>query len=233
MVFVVGCPRSGTTWMWGLLTSHPGIVSLDWEDFGGHPSFKGNKRITSETGAFINFDDKHILRCIGQKAKKNAGKILVEKTPSHTLHLDRITNLIPHALFLFMVRDPRSNISSMLHSTFYTFATSLDNALETYLKYNDVIRHYKYDKRFMSIRYEDLHRETAHTLGRVFQFIGLESDGIDDIIKENALKVKVDIPGVFRKGIINGYVEELSRDEIDYIQTKTSDMMGQLGYDKI
>ena len=49
LIFIIGAPRSGTTWLWGLLTSHPDVVPLVREDFNPSVSSVINgKRITSE-----------------------------------------------------------------------------------------------------------------------------------------------------------------------------------------
>ena len=67
-LFIVGVPRSGTTWIWGLLTSHADVRSLERHDFDpSKPSVINNKRQTSETGAFINFSDDFIKQTIRQK----------------------------------------------------------------------------------------------------------------------------------------------------------------------
>ena len=57
-IFIVGVPRSGTTWVWGLLTSHNDVLSLEKDDFDSNErSIVNNKRVTSETGAFIRYEN--------------------------------------------------------------------------------------------------------------------------------------------------------------------------------
>lgn len=80
LIFIVGVPRSGTTWLWGLLTSHPDVAPIVREDFDpDNPSVIDGKRVTSETGAFIRYDDDKIVNDINRKIESFRDKVLVEK----------------------------------------------------------------------------------------------------------------------------------------------------------
>lgn len=227
-VFIVGAPRSGTTWLWGMLTSHPKIEALVREDFDpNNPSVVDGKRITSETGAFINFDDQKITTVIEAKFKKHPSKTLIEKTPSHTLHIERILHLFPDAKVLHIIRDPRSVIASMLRSEFFNFADSPEDAIRQYRHYAETMMPYLKDSRVFTVRYEELKNNPHMVLTKIFNFIDLRiSDNcLCQIIKENENVSKVSMKGVFRRGKVDGYKKDLSVEQIKKIEYELSDLI--------
>jgi len=219
LVFIVGVPRSGTTWMWGLLTSHPNVETLVREDIDPlNPSVVDGKRITSETGIFIKYDDKVVLSTINKKIKKHPEKILVEKTPMHILHIKKIMRLFPDAKIIHVLRDPRAVAASMLHSKFYKFANSIRDTTDQYEKCINAIRPFEKNPNVYTLKYEDLFHETRAQLTKVLDFIGLSEKYIEKMINENHKKTKVDLKGVYRKGKINIYKKELTPKQIKTIE---------------
>ncbi|HEY1740895.1 MAG TPA: sulfotransferase, partial [Acidimicrobiia bacterium] len=121
MIALVGAPRSGTTWLQTLLASHDAIVSPQetnlfsryvapleerWcYEARGSVAERQQRRFTGlgavltaaefhgEVGHFV--DD--VLRSIA--ALKPGATILVEKTPSHSLHVDLVARYVPGARF--------------------------------------------------------------------------------------------------------------------------------------
>jgi hypothetical protein len=226
LVFILGAPRSGTTWMWGLLTSHPDIIPITREDFDpANPSVVDGRRVTSETGAFVRYDDAMIERVIQTKLDAFPDKVLVEKTPYHTLHLARIRSLFPAAKFVYMLRDPRAVVSSVLHSTFFNFDRSIENATKQYRQFVETAAPYFDTPGFLKVRYEDLTVSPATGLHSVLEFLGLSPKAIPGMIAENRGKTKVDIAGVFRRGITDSYRDDLRQDQIEFIETDLADLL--------
>lgn len=231
-VFIVGAPRSGTTWLWGLLTSHPDIIPLVREDFDiSQPSVIDNRRITSETGAFVNYKDKHIIDVIKKKYFDNPEKIIIEKTPSHIFYVDRIFSMFPKSKILYIMRDPRAVISSMLLSNFFHFADSIDDAVKKYRDCVSAITPYLNSSKLHKIRYEDLIIDTENTLSEVFDFIHLPKENIQTIIQENTNVSKVKLDGVFRKGVIDSYKKDLKMQNIRKIEKELGDVLTNYGYE--
>ena len=125
-VFVVGAPRSGTTWVQRLLTAHPRIV-------GGTESHLFNALSLLIPGNEDRRDDRRLvgLRCYFTEARrieimtalwleamtplvaeKPGATVLVEKTPDHAHHMKRILRVLPAARFVHVVRDSRAVIVS-------------------------------------------------------------------------------------------------------------------------
>lgn len=234
LVFIIGAPRTGTTWLWGLLTSHPDVIPLVREDFNpSMPSVIDGKIITSETGAFINHDDHCIHKVVQTKMRNNPGKMLVEKTPLHILHMGRILKLFPGAKILFIARDPRFVISSMLHSKFFNFAESLEDAIVKHKSYIDAAEPFLDNPKLYFLKYENLLAGTEKRLGKIFNFIGLSKKNVKDIIKENHKKCKVQIKGVLNKeniGKIDSYKKDLTKDQIKKIENELAEIMARFNY---
>jgi len=226
LVFILGAPRSGTTWMWGLLTSHPTVVPLMREDFDpGNPSVVDGRRMTSETGAFVRYDDALILEAVERKRRDFPGKTLVEKTPLHTLHISRILNLFPEAKLVYMMRDPRAVVSSVIHATFFNFDRSVENTAKQYRKFLQQAEPYFDTPRCLLIRYEDLAADPAASVQKVLGFLELSEEPAARMIEENRGRVKVDIDGVFRRGTVDGYRNDLRAEQIEVIEKELSDLL--------
>lgn len=142
-LFVVGCPRSGTTWVAWLLAQHPATVvslhtgffqaladNLTWfERTGGF----GNRVIgaaVEDSGSdsqrlstlqeLVEPEELHaacrpLAECLfNGMARTNAdARWAVEKTPENLLHAELIRAVLPEASFLHVIRDPRAVFSSM------------------------------------------------------------------------------------------------------------------------
>ena len=116
LVIVCGCPRSGTSWVWGLLISNKNFKPLLIEDFPGIKSvgdvrkmkLENGFRTTETTVFFSNLTDEQIKHDISKKIKDEPEVFFVEKTPPNLLKLDRIIKLFPEAKIIHIIRDPRA-----------------------------------------------------------------------------------------------------------------------------
>ena len=220
-IFIVGAPRSGTTWLWGILTSHPKVASMEISDFNPKKSsIKDGKRTTSETGAFLRYSQTFIKETYTKKQKQQPRKFLVEKTPHHIYKLEEIKNCFPEAKILFIERNPKSVISSMLNSKFYNFANDIDDAIEKYNSCITALNDYKNKDIIHHIKYEDLHDAPIKTVNKALNFIGLPTKHTRKMVKDNRGRSKVDIKGVFRKGTTDSYKTEFSEDELKKMDKK-------------
>ena len=111
-VFIVGCPRSGTTLLQSMLAAHPYIMSLPETHF-FFKLFYGNYRLQNfgitiwskkiienfeQIGSvekkpigikkyFVGHLTKTFFEILDSKVKENGKKILVEKTPIHLRYI--------------------------------------------------------------------------------------------------------------------------------------------------
>lgn len=143
-IFIVGCPRSGTTLLQGMLAAHPRIFSLPETFFFAKvlprswlkryllwPAIKVRghlQRLIREMGR----DDLLPLGRIGlfqrdyhvpfvkvmDQMTTDAGKdIWVEKTPWHIYCIEEIRKRMPNAIFIHIVRDGRDMVASLYDAT--------------------------------------------------------------------------------------------------------------------
>ena len=123
-IFVGGAARSGTTLVQNMLDSHPDIC--------GAPEFHHiadivqlRKKLYSSIDQELidlvcSYDDVDSCICalieglLLPLAEKYGCRLLSEKTPNNVLIFPELINLFPEAHFIYVVRDPRAVIASML-----------------------------------------------------------------------------------------------------------------------
>ena len=112
---------------------------------------------------------------VSEFLRKKSKKIFCEKSPQHLKHINEISLLYPDAKFIYMLRDGRDTVSSMLKMPWRS--PSLIENIESWLRYiklgEAAQRHFPSD-RLLSLRYEDLLLEPEKSLRLVCDFIGVE-----------------------------------------------------------
>ena len=136
-IIIIGAPRSGTTLLFETLAAHEDLWCLS----GGGESHWHIEVIESLNPARRNFDsnrlaakdasddirdrlisnfitdlrDRNGLPLIGATGKATRETVrLLEKTPKNALRIPFLDRLFPDALYIFLVRRARDNISSMM-----------------------------------------------------------------------------------------------------------------------
>lgn len=124
LIFVGGCPRSGTTLVQNMLDSHPDVCG--GPEFDRVPDIvrlRNKLRASVDSGrigVFCSTED--IDREIGALienlllpyAEKRGCGLISEKTPWNVLMFQDLLEIFPEARFVFCVRDPRAVVASML-----------------------------------------------------------------------------------------------------------------------
>ena len=143
-IFIVGCPRSGTTLLQGVLASHPEVYSLPETFFFAkaisrnwvknkfiHPSLKVRNHLRSmlqvmnrqdlkgvgKVGFFQSDYHSPFLRVMDQLTLDSGGTVWVEKTPMHLYFIEEIQKLIPDAVFIHIVRNGMDVVPSLVKAT--------------------------------------------------------------------------------------------------------------------
>ncbi len=198
LIFVVGCPRSGTTWLQLLLSQHPAIATLQeshiFRDYLS-PAFnqwRRDKQEKREEGltslmdwpAFIELwrqFAEQVLR-VALQDKPDATFIL-EKTPDHLYYGREILELFPDAYFVHIIRDPRAVVASLLDAgrswaKQWAPRTSLPAAemWRRAISQGRILG--ALTKRYTEVSYEQLLANPEIELGRVIELIGLRPDPI-------------------------------------------------------
>jgi hypothetical protein len=199
-IFVVGSPRSGTSWLQGLLAEHPVLASPPesylFPDFLGpceahwHASV-GRNRSSHDAGADGNGLDELLdreafvewMRNLYGEARRAALELkpgatrLLEKTPDNARHLPLIREIVPDACFVHIVRDPKDVVASLLERHRRPFGewapSDVLTATRIWLGNVSAALRDGDPTDTLPIRYEDLKADAHKVLQRVTDFAGL------------------------------------------------------------
>jgi hypothetical protein len=201
-VFLLGAPRSGTTWLQIMLSKHPEISTCqETHLFSGYLSslqrswrHHENDRRGVGLQAAISRDRfialqrdfaLSVLDAIGDTA------IILEKTPAHIAALDNIREVLPEARFIHIIRDPRSVAASLAAAgkdwgRSWASTSAVHNARRWVANVSEGIRLRREDpETYFEVRYEDLLDSTAPNLRRLYTWLGMDpSDDLCESIAE-------------------------------------------------
>lgn len=213
LIFIFGCPRGGTTWIWSILESHNDVLPflLDYNKIGG-------KFTTSESGVYVK--SKNPKGDIKKIIKNNPDKVIIEKTPRHLFYYNQIKKDFPESKNIIVFRNPLAIVSSMVNSNMKAFKNyDIEKSIVEVKKYYSVLIKIFNLENTICFTYENLYKNKEFEVKRILNFIGLCSEDLDKIIKENNIP-KVNVKGAFRKVKPYTYLEELSSYEIEYISSE-------------
>lgn len=200
LVFVVGCPRSGTTWVQRLLSCSPqvrtGQESNLFVDSIGLQLRRWRRALGLQerggVGLACYFTEPELIELLRDFMLKllqrmmdplTEGQFFVEKTPDHALYLPEILELLPASRIIHVLRDPRDVVASLLAAS-RTWASESSwapgrarAAAKLWMRSVNAVKRAARETpsaNMLELRYEDLHNSPLATLVRVRDFIGLE-----------------------------------------------------------
>jgi len=118
-IFIIGAPRSGTSLLYAILRrssrlAHwPGEAHEVWEaDF--HPALRGWESNCVGAEDLAHASARRIRRSFYLTA--GGRKRLIDKTPRNSLRVPFVEALFPNACYVFLQRDGRANVSSLINA---------------------------------------------------------------------------------------------------------------------
>lgn len=185
-ILIVGLPRSGTTLIEQILSSHSRVQATDELPFleksalrlemnGGYP-----KRL-----ATLTEEERSVLRqqyLNGARAYlKQDSDYFIDKYPGNFLHIGLIKRILPGSIIIDVRRDPRDIAVSAYRQLFNVrneFAASFDGIYEYYKGYREMIGHWQsaYPGQIKTVRYEELVSSPDEGIRALLDFCGLQSE---------------------------------------------------------
>ncbi|NCS28705.1 MAG: sulfotransferase [Microcystis aeruginosa F13-15] len=244
-VFVVGCPRSGTTLLQRILSTHSQLFSIQGET--GFFSYQNifsprrkhfglpNKKLKQLFNNSVDIVD-FFARGVTLLSQENGGKRFVEKTPQHILHLPFIFKHFPNSSVIHILRDGRDcYCSSKSHpnvpqnKNIKVFAKYWRKCVRVPLNYQD-------NKKLLTVKYEELVSKPWLEIPRVMNFISLEAEEVqfDPTFIGNDNRAN---SNVFRRlrepvnpGSVNRWTSELTGFEIEQFEKIAAEELMFYGY---
>ena len=192
LVVIVGCGRSGTTWLQQLWLAHERVAGLAhnetwlfhqlrllWRTFGAGTGFATWTDRAGFVAALRRYCD-GVLDRTRRRFGASGADYVVEKTPVHVERLDEIAAVYPDAWIVHLVRDGRDVARSMTEVPFFGVADTAaaaalwDRALTSVRRSEDAVR------RFRDVRYESLVADPIGTMRDLWTWVGLEPLAADD-----------------------------------------------------
>ena len=211
-LFIVGCPRSGTTWIQRMLLSLDGVVGGEESHF--FAAFAPALRSYDAAAAaprrvglcrYIEREDflREMRRLWGVLQAplveaSEAPQLLVEKTPGHVRYAAEIDTLFPRSHFLHVVRDGRAVAASLMAASRGWGRTWAPKRIggaarmwKDHVEAGLAIRAQVGDERYLELRYEDLQVDAAGRLRAVARFAGLDpgDEAIENAVQRNEAAV--------------------------------------------
>jgi len=184
-IFVLGMPRSGTTLVDRIISSHPLVGSVgESKEFGRVLSQLGHERYQQE---IVDVPQACALEphAIGEafwvsiKGLLPGYERLLDKTPRNFMHLGHILKALPNAKIIHLRRHPIDSCYAVYKTLFrdgYLFSYDLEDLGRFYLGYLDLMAHWRrvLPGRFLDVDYEALVENQEAVTRQMIDFCGLE-----------------------------------------------------------
>jgi hypothetical protein len=255
--FLIGAPRSGTTWLQRLLQAHPDICGGEESHF-----FRLFTPAIRDAGIWEAEDRRDLgpLAYIDRQTYDGAirdvwakvfdplyqdhpqARVHLEKTPEHALCIPQIVQLFPNAKFVFLLRDSRAVTSSLLHAStdwgHHWAPDTARTAAATWRRYTRVaLKWHKNnpDHPFHTVRYEDLVADTEGQLDQILRFVLPDASPVDTAQVLAAFEAAGagdgDVSGFARKRGATGWKTDLTACQKLVVWKETRTLMRSVGYD--
>ena len=210
IVFLVGAPRSGTTYLQRLLSSHPNIKTAQESHlFDNHIAIQlqqwdrlANPEISIRTGIGMpcyhtNEEFIKILRSFSIELlapflnELNTNDLFLEKTPLHSNYLQEIKRIFPKAKVIHIMRHPLDMARSYIHAG-KTWSKNPKTATQAGFVWKNAIQNIEntkhlFEGNYFELKYEELIKDTPNYLKQLFIFLSLNHshDLINQIVEIN------------------------------------------------
>lgn len=194
LIFIIGLPRSGSTLLQRLLMTQPKISSVGepWlllpivyshrpkgllAEYGHASCHRSLMALQEDFPGSLDQYWYRLGKCLEDfygKFSESSEHYFLDKTPRYYLIIDEVVKMFPDAKFVFLFRNPLSQLASII--SFFKgrlryMPMNRFDLTEGFSKISDGWR--KHKDRSVCCSYEELVSDTNSTLGRIFEYLGL------------------------------------------------------------
>ena len=255
-IFIIGPARSGTTWVYDIMTTHPLVAGI-YESWLFTPQHGIGSLFTeahwpisrSGLGNFIPREsvlqyNRELIIKIMSHAIQPGHEYLVEKSPSHIYAIPLIQEFFPRARFICVLRDGRDvavSVRAAARSWMKAWKDSFGRSIRfSALAWKNAIRKARHDAallgdRYLEIRYEEIHRDPIAAYQTLFDFcqIPYEESLLEVILQSTDFNsnYKAGENKFRRGGRVGDWKRSLSFIDKIIFKQIAGDMLIELGYE--
>ncbi len=187
LIFVVGCPRSGTSALAWALAEHPHPTTGPETNFlyplfrGHHARLAWERAWAVENGWLrtqqIGWEEFAAAVGVGSAqlfASRAEGKRWVDSSPENLFIVEELAAVFPNARFVHLLRDGREVVASMLNSGFAElWASDFDEACRTWVHYVEAGRTTQaaVGERMLTVAHAALVAAPGRVCGEILAFV--------------------------------------------------------------
>ncbi len=197
LVFVIGCPRSGTSWPRAMMSAHPGTYTgPETHFFSGFqhaehdyqgPRGRGGLPAYWSRAEYLDLLREVFLSTISRLPEPSPQPTyFIEKSPEHTIMMELILSVFPSARVVHIIRDARPVVASLARArrdwewARWWTPRGTDEAAHLWRHSVSVGRsvadRVERPDYYTEVRYEHLRDDSAGELLRLWRWLGLETD---------------------------------------------------------
>jgi tetratricopeptide (TPR) repeat protein len=180
-VFIIAMPRSGTSLVEQILSSHPQVYGAgetgDIISYSEHlQPLINNGEITTER--LDEFAEKHIEKI---RSLSNNARRVTDKTVNSFMDIGLIQLMFPKARIIHCMRNPLDTCLSCYFTQFgagHLYSCDLNNLAIYYRQYHRIMEHWKRVSglKILDVHYEELVHDLEAGAQSMIQFLGLDWD---------------------------------------------------------
>ena len=245
--WVIGAPRSGTTFLARVLDHHPDIFLTNETRLMLLFSRLLNRSVDSRRLLATSKEEildslwRHLpglVEQVYQDLGAAPGQRWGDKYPQYAdgdldpEALATIDRLFPESQYVHIIRDPRAVVASIVSKGWLNF----DEAIEAWRAFVTHARTFGLDiggDRYHEIHFENLVQNGHATVGGIFSFLGMrDNPEVDAFLKAEAdNRVPVSAP-MSRPGSVgrDAWESRLDDSQVSKIEFELSDLIGEFGY---